>query len=297
MKACYPWQYKQAALLSQLIERQELPHAFLFYGLDGLGIDEFLLAFVAELKNAKPQLSEFENKPGCYWFRAQHKPFLIDDLRSLQETIIKKTGPAHSKLIVIERVDKLNIKVSNALLKVLEEPPSDTLFILTSLNLSTLLPTIVSRTFKLHFQEATKEECKEYLRANNFEQSWLDFAQGTPLLVKDWQRKDRGPLIQKLERLFRKTVDDNQSFFALKEHFDTLDLDESFKVLEHLVIKWLQLPEKETETAAAYATIKTYHHRFKVYDELLKQKKAHLQHYNISKDRLVESCFLSMDGY
>jgi len=94
------------------------------------------------------------------------KNITIDQIRSLYDTT--KTG---SKLVVIIKdAQKMGHEAQNALLKLLEEPPKNTLFILTTTNLSYLLPTIKSRSqiiqlltpnseeIKLHFEDKMNSE-------------------------------------------------------------------------------------------------------------------------------------------
>ena len=50
----------------------------------------------------------------------------------------------------------------NKLLKILEEPPERTLFILISSNINLLIPTIQSRCQKIYFKEHSKSELKNY---------------------------------------------------------------------------------------------------------------------------------------
>lgn len=57
------------------------------------------------------------------------------------------------KTIIIENADKMLENVRNALLKILEEPPKDTVFILTTCNRNLIMPTILSRVRTYNFIE------------------------------------------------------------------------------------------------------------------------------------------------
>ena len=70
---------------------------------------------------------------------------------------------AGTKVIVIERADQMPEGVRNALLKILEEPPADTLFILTTARKSAVMPTILSRLRPYNFTSRTSEEEKEII--------------------------------------------------------------------------------------------------------------------------------------
>ncbi|MEI6690660.1 MAG: hypothetical protein WCL07_02815 [bacterium] len=60
------------------------------------------------------------------------------------------TSTSKSRLIWIQNADCLTIASQNTLLKILEEPPESTSFVLTLLNKRALLPTILSRCTQLH---------------------------------------------------------------------------------------------------------------------------------------------------
>ncbi|MBL41055.1 MAG: hypothetical protein CMM49_00175 [Rhodospirillaceae bacterium] len=72
----------------------------------------------------------------------------IDDIRSLKSFFEKKSLNDSWRIAIIDSSDNLNKNASNALLKLLEEPPLNSLIILISHKPSTLLKTIKSRCVK-----------------------------------------------------------------------------------------------------------------------------------------------------
>lgn len=69
----------------------------------------------------------------------------VDQIRELQQTAYLTPQRSTYRLIIIEAADRMNTASANALLKVLEEPAEHTIFILIAQQLSTVLPTILSR--------------------------------------------------------------------------------------------------------------------------------------------------------
>jgi hypothetical protein len=71
----------------------------------------------------------------------------IDQIRGLQGFLSLKKPGKHPirRVVIIEQAETMGDEAQNALLKVLEEPPADSVFILTSSNASGLRPTIASR--------------------------------------------------------------------------------------------------------------------------------------------------------
>jgi len=76
----------------------------------------------------------------------------IDQIRGLGEFMGMTAALSPWRVAVIDSMDELNREASNALLKMLEEPPANTLFFLVSHAPGRLLPTIRSRCRRLDFQ-------------------------------------------------------------------------------------------------------------------------------------------------
>lgn len=67
------------------------------------------------------------------------------------------------RVCVVLASDRLNATTANSLLKILEEPPDGVHFILTTERLSSMLPTIVSRSSIVRFRRLKAEEIEKYL--------------------------------------------------------------------------------------------------------------------------------------
>jgi DNA polymerase-3 subunit delta' len=76
----------------------------------------------------------------------------VDQVRELAEFMGMTAALSAWRVAVIDTVDELNQSAANALLKILEEPPANTLFFLVSNAPGRLLPTIRSRCRMLHFE-------------------------------------------------------------------------------------------------------------------------------------------------
>lgn len=91
--------------------------------------------------------------------------FLYDSIPILQIRNLSRwahIGAADgTKVIIIERAERMLEGVRNALLKILEEPPADTLFILTTARRNAVLPTILSRVRTYNFTPRTEEQSEE----------------------------------------------------------------------------------------------------------------------------------------
>lgn len=88
----------------------------------------------------------------------------ISSIRLLKDQV-SLTGYANKKKIfMISQADRMNQQSSNALLKILEEPPEDTVLILTTSRVNSLLPTIVGRCQSLKFEPLSDNEILTYLK-------------------------------------------------------------------------------------------------------------------------------------
>lgn len=83
----------------------------------------------------------------------------VDDIREIINLSYKQSEPT---VYVIPNADKMSIAAKNALLKVTEEPPRQSYFIMTLLDDSSTLATLKSRGTMLYIQPYTPDELMEY---------------------------------------------------------------------------------------------------------------------------------------
>lgn len=87
----------------------------------------------------------------------------ISQIRSLNDTVSLKPYEANHRVVIICDAHTMNPSAGNALLKLLEEPPGRTLFILTAKRSSDHLPTVVSRCQHIRFQPISERGIKKWL--------------------------------------------------------------------------------------------------------------------------------------
>ncbi|MCD6583149.1 MAG: hypothetical protein J7K71_00455, partial [Candidatus Omnitrophica bacterium] len=111
---------------------------------------------------------EFEKSISCDIFCVD-EPYTIkiENIRVAQQFLARKSTNLLKKVLVVNNVHNLTEEASNAFLKSLEEPPKDSLIILTSSRVDMILPTILSRCKRIYFpmiEEASFLYSKEVLR-------------------------------------------------------------------------------------------------------------------------------------
>ncbi len=101
---------------------------------------------------------------------AQNKQFLIsaDEVDSLNQKFSLKSFEGGTKILIVWRVDKMNVTAANKFLKFLEEPPKKTIILLLAEKIDTILPTILSRCQAVEVPRIDDESLVETIR-NKFE--------------------------------------------------------------------------------------------------------------------------------
>jgi DNA polymerase-3 subunit delta' len=88
----------------------------------------------------------------------------IDQIRSLLQTLAMKPYEATTRVAIVSEAQDMNAAASNALLKILEEPPSSSMLVLTANQKSDLLPTIVSRCQIVRFNPIPSKIIASWLK-------------------------------------------------------------------------------------------------------------------------------------
>ncbi|MDP8204339.1 MAG: DNA polymerase III subunit delta' [Candidatus Tenebribacter mawsonii] len=107
-----------------------------------------------------------DNKISTPWkeyFFSKNIGIRIASIRMLEHRVQLSPNEGNYKICIIEHADQMNIKAANAFLKTLEEPPEDTIIILTTSKPNSLLPTIISRCQQLPFHPISKNKIEEKL--------------------------------------------------------------------------------------------------------------------------------------
>lgn len=210
----YPWQNALWQSLTQ--SRSKLHHAFLMYGRAGVGKYDFALNFSQSLlcPNKNETGYACQQCASCHWFGDEsHPDFRLitpeqndsadEDVSSAKKTK-KKTQisvaqirelsdflslSSHQssglRIVLIHPAEALNLAAANALLKMLEEPAPDVVFILIAHQLQRLLPTVLSRCQKIKMPIPDQTQALGWLNANGVSNAaqQLAYMEGSPIKV------------------------------------------------------------------------------------------------------------------
>ena len=78
------------------------------------------------------------------------KSLVVDDINEIVTDCYIRPMSSKYKIYVLENFDECTVQAHNKILKTLEEPPANVMFILTCINEFQVLPTIASRSKKIH---------------------------------------------------------------------------------------------------------------------------------------------------
>ncbi len=110
--------------------------------------------------NLDKKIEEISKQEGASLFEYPLKS--IEDAKEIKK--ITKTSTRKKRIILLRNIEKSSLESLNALLKTIEEPPPNTIFLLTTNNLNAVLPTIKSRCRLINIQHKpviSKEKEKE----------------------------------------------------------------------------------------------------------------------------------------
>ncbi|MGB7481464.1 MAG: DNA polymerase III subunit delta' [Burkholderiaceae bacterium] len=219
----FPWQIDDWRRLRQLAAR--LPHALLFHGAEGIGKTCFAEAFAQALLCQAPDAEGHAcgTCASCGWFaqgnhpdyrcvrpealeaadddeaadedgkkgaksKTPSKDIRIDQIRALADFMNISTHRRGVRVVLLYPAEALNAPAANALLKTLEEPPPDTVFLLVTHNPDRLLPTILSRCRKFALALPAPDAALAWLRQQGVAaadaEMWLAEQGGAPLAAR-----------------------------------------------------------------------------------------------------------------
>ncbi len=89
----------------------------------------------------------------------------IDSIRSLQHSLSMRPYEADVRVVIVTGAQHMTPSAANAFLKMLEEPPAGTVLILIAERVSEMMPTVVSRCRRIHFNPIPCRKLADLLSA------------------------------------------------------------------------------------------------------------------------------------
>ncbi len=186
-----------ASLISQLIghqsqkenlidkiKRDQFPSSLIFFGPSGVG-KKFFAQSLLQVFNCKEAELSCGKCSNCLRTLHNESEFLVeitpeqktligvDQIRELNRSLSLRTNH-EARFVIIDPADSLSTQAANALLKILEETPPKTYFILITERASALLATIRSRAPIIRFDKLSLDQLKTNTDFDDVALNWCD---------------------------------------------------------------------------------------------------------------------------
>ncbi len=165
-------QLKWEKIFQQSLDTDKLAHAYLIVGKDQILASKYGFYLAKKIigncnacgkchfclmieEGSHPDVSNYPTNQG--------DKISVSDVEQLLEKSYLKPVEGENKVFIISNLANMAEVAQNKILKILEEPPKNTYFILTAPNTASVLPTIQSRCVKIPMEEFSKEQVYNFL--------------------------------------------------------------------------------------------------------------------------------------
>ena len=118
--------------------------------------------------------------PDCTIISNEDKKVIaVDKLRAMKKEVYTKPAKSRYRLFIIENAHLMDAPGQNAILKIIEEPPSYAVFIFICDNLGTILPTIISRSHILELEKWSQEDLRKAMPLEKDREYMYSYSMGS----------------------------------------------------------------------------------------------------------------------
>jgi len=207
------------AVLKEVVASERVPHAWLFTGPPGIGKLHTARVFAAALNCPAGGDGTCDScrrilrgvHPDVHLIVPEGDNLLVEDVRAVREEASRTHYEAPTAVFILDEADRLTEAAANALLKVLEEPPPDVVFVLVARSAEALVDTVPSRASTLPFVSLSLAELTaalgDDLQLDRDQTAWAAaashgrLARARALLTDEAARTRRSGVLDLTERL------------------------------------------------------------------------------------------------
>ncbi len=233
---------KLEGILQRVAEKGNLFHAYLFFGENERAIFELSEKLANFLEN-----QQWETPPrflsDCLIIeKGTEENIGIDEARRLKNFLYQKPVVASRRTAIVYQADSLTEAAQNALLKIVEEPPGDTLLILIARREESLLPTLLSRLHRVYFPHSLRHNKRGNSKTEVFSKKENRSQSETDKKLEDF-----------FDKFFSSAIDDQdnlvQNSYIAQEMLERLKVIRQFNLNKPLQLKFLNLLSKKPPSA------------------------------------------------
>lgn len=203
-------------------------HAYLFHGPPGVGKRTVARRFGAALVAGGDLVAEERARRGLHPDLSEIRPegvfTLVEQAREVVRLASSRPFEGARRVIMLD-ADSFNAESANTLLKTLEEPEGETVFILFASSRDRVMPTISSRAQSIRFDPVPRPEVAEFLRGRGADEPELYAALGRGSVGLSIRYAEEGELRELRDIVFR-------AGFSFEEDFEG-----RYKVVEEIVAR------------------------------------------------------------
>jgi len=224
----------------------------------------------------------------------------VEDVHAFLEPIFRTTD-APAKFVLLRDAERLTIEAANALLKVLEEPPEKTHFILTARHQRSLPETIVSRCQTFSFSLISREILRKFLLGKEVDESLqenlLTIAQGRSEVLfhlledADFLEQEQEEFQEIARFFFGKSLPERFKKAEFLAHPERLEIAENF--LENMIrFARSLLVEKSAKKSLEIGSQIGFEKILEILEALFSAQKSFLA--NANRRLVLENLFLTL---
>ncbi len=231
---------KYFKFLIYLLNLRKLPSSIIVNGPEGIGKKTFLTHFLisAEKSNLFKEnysiknidlIKFYENKFfNIKVLESKDSIIGIEDIRDLKNYLKQSSLGDKARFVLISNIENLNINATNALLKLLENPPYNTYLFLLKNSEFKIPDTILSRCFKMNIEFSTKTK-KEILNNLINDYNFSDFTNHTIFDYHDTP----GMIIRRIEYLKENNIENEELIKIIYFCLNDFKLNKNFQSLKY----------------------------------------------------------------
>lgn len=219
--------------LKKILKSNSIGHAYLFVGKKSIGKKLVAIEFAKSIlcssnvegeycNKCEPCLT-FENNSDFKIITPVKEVIKVDVIRELSNELYLMPTTSKRKVFIIDDADFMNEQAQNALLKILEEPPTYATIILISSNKEKLLNTIKSRVIEFQFDNLKKEELKSII-GDNLTDEAIMFSNGSVSKAIDFMNDESFEIAKEVSKLLIE-----KDFLKINRKFEEIKSDKTLK--------------------------------------------------------------------